>query len=131
MTCRMDGAFIASVGVLALMLVPNETLARSGGAGGGRFASTHSMSSPPGVRSFRHSRRNQVGPFWPAGGGLYDGPSNGEPAADISPPLTNDVRYTYDVPWDWVHRYPPAVLPSDRLYVSSCPTENVTVTGRD
>jgi hypothetical protein len=38
--------------------------------------------------------------------------------------------YTYDVPWDWAHRFPPAVAPSDRPYVSSCPAESVTVTGR-
>ena len=48
-------------------------------------------------------------------------------------PASNDVRYPYtqDVPWDWAHRYPPAVVPSDRPYVSSCPTESVTVPGRD
>ena len=45
------------------------------------------------------------------------------------PPASNDVHYTYkyDVPWDWAHRYPPNVVPSDRPYVSSCPTEIVKV----
>ncbi|MGC0394370.1 hypothetical protein ABIF91_006756 [Bradyrhizobium sp. USDA 241] len=38
--------------------------------------------------------------------------------------------YTYDVPWDWTHRYPPNVVPSNRPYVPSCPTEQVTVPGR-
>jgi len=38
--------------------------------------------------------------------------------------------YTYDVPWDWTHRFPPNVVPSDRPYVPSCPTEQVTVPGR-
>jgi hypothetical protein len=126
----MDAAFIAAVGAVALVLVPIETLARSAGAAG-RFASTHSMSRPPIFPSFRHGRRNNAAVFWPAADGAYYEPSNGEPAVDISPLLINDVRYTYDVPWDWVHRYPPAVLPSVRPYVSSCSTENVTVTGRD
>jgi hypothetical protein len=34
------------------------------------------------------------------------------------------------VPWDWAHRYPPNVAPSAKPYVSSCPTESVTVPGR-
>ena len=132
MMCRMYGAFIASLGLVALMLVPNETFARSGGARGG-FASTHSISRPPGALSFRHHRRNNVGTFWPGDGGFFYAPSNGEPTADVAPALSNDIRYTYtyDVPWDWVHRFPPAVAPSDRPYVSSCPTESVTVRGRD
>jgi hypothetical protein len=133
MTCRMYGAFIASLSVVALMLVPNETFARSGGARGGGFASTHTISHSPVPPSFRHNRRNNAGLFWPAVGGFYYEPSNGEPAVNVAPAPSNDVRYTYtyDVPWDWAHRYPPAVTPSDRPYVSSCPTENVRVTGRD
>ena len=49
------------------------------------------------------------------------------------PPQSGDVHYTttYDVPWDWAHRFPPAVAPSDRPYVPSCPTETVTVPGRN
>ncbi len=48
------------------------------------------------------------------------------------PPASSDTRYTYtyDVPWDWVHRFPPNVTPSDRPYVQSCPSESVTVPGR-
>jgi hypothetical protein len=67
--------------------------------------------------------------FWP--GGDYYGPSEGEPPADVTQPNTGDAHYTYtyDVPWDWAHRYPPAVAPSDRPYVSSCPTETVKVRG--
>jgi hypothetical protein len=52
--------------------------------------------------------------------------------ADVAQPASGDVHYTYtyDVPWDWAHRFPPAVAPSDRPYVSSCPTETVTLAGR-
>ena len=30
--------------------------------------------------------------------------------------MSRDIRYTttYDVPWDWAHRYPPNVAPSER-----------------
>ena len=73
-----------------------------------------------------------MGIFWPADTGFYNG-QNGEPVADAVPPApSNEVRYTYtyDVPWDWAHRFPPNVAPSDRPYVSSCPTESVTVPGR-
>jgi len=39
--------------------------------------------------------------------------------------------YQYDVPWDWAHRYPPNVVPSERPYVTTCPEETVTVPGRN
>jgi hypothetical protein len=135
MTYRMYGALIASLSVVALMLAANETFARSDGARGGGFASRHSISRPPAVPSFRHHRRNRinVAPFWPGVGDLYDAPLNGGPVVGVAPPISNDIRYTYtyDVPWDWAHRYPPTVVPSDRPYVSSCPTETVTVPGRN
>lgn len=133
MKCKMVGALIASLGVAAFALVPNETFARSGGARGGAIASPHSIARAPGALAFRHGRRNHVGAFWPAVvGDSYYGPSGGEPVAEAAPAQSNDVRYTYtyDVPWDWAHRYPPSVAPSDRPYVSGCPTEIVKVPGR-
>jgi len=47
--------------------------------------------------------------------------------------MPREIRYSYteDVPWDWAHRYPPIVIPSDRPYVSSCTSEPVTVPGRN
>ena len=73
------------------------------------------------------------GTFWPGdyGDGTY--PSGGEPYADVPPQTSQDVHYTttYDVPWDWAHRFPPNVTPSDKPYVSSCPVETVRTTGRD
>jgi hypothetical protein len=133
MTYRMYGALIASLSVVALMLAANETFARSEGVRGGGFVSRDSISRPHVVPSFRHHRRNRnlVGLFWPA---LEDyAPLNGGPTVGAAPPISNDIRYTYtyDVPWDWAHRYPPSVVPSDRPYVSSCLTETVTVPGRD
>ena len=128
MTHRTYRALVASLSVVALMLAANETFARSGAAPRAGFAP---MSRPAVAPSFRHHRR--IGrAFWPAVGGFYYDPSNGEPVFDAAPPTSNDVRYTYtyDVPWDWAHRYPPAVVPSDRPYVSSCGAETVTVPGR-
>jgi hypothetical protein len=127
----MYGAFIASLSAMAFMLAANETLARSGAAPRGAFTPAHSNSRLSVARSFRHHRINNAGTLWPAVGDSFYGPSNGEPTADIAQPPSGDIHYTYDVPWDWAHRYPPVVMPSERPYVPSCPTETVTVPGQD
>ena len=131
MTYRMHGALIACLSVAVLILATSETFARSGAASRGGLASTHSISHPPLALSRRHHRRNNA--FWPAAGDFYYEPSNGEPMVDVTQPTSGDINYTHtnDVPWDWAHRYPPAVIPSERPYVPSCPAETVTVTGRD
>lgn len=129
MAYRVFATLIAAVGVTALTFASStETSARSGVTPrGGGFTSPHP--------AFRHFHGRVPGTFWPVtvgyDTGYYDG-ATGEPIAEPAPPISNDVRYTYtyDVPWDWAHRYPPAVVPSDRPYVSSCPTESVTVPGR-
>ena len=132
MKYKMYGALIASVGAVALLLAADGAFARSGGAARAGFA-PHSVSRPFIGHSFRHHRRNDVGAFWPGYDGFYNGPT-GDGVADAVPPPapSNDVRYTYtyDVPWDWAHRFPPNVAPSDRPYVSNCPAESVTVPGR-
>jgi hypothetical protein len=136
MTHRMYGAFIASLSVAALMLGANETIARPGAAPGAApaagFAAPHPMFRPPGAQAFRHHhRRGNVGPFWPGTGGFYDGSPIGEALVDGGQPASGNFHYTYsyDVPWDWTHRYP-LTLPSDRPYVPSCATETVTVPAR-
>jgi hypothetical protein len=135
MAYRMYCAFIASVSAVALMLATNETFARSGVAPGG-FSSARPIPRASAVRSFRHHPRHNIGTYWPGAGGYDYGPSNDERLADVLPdvtqPMSRDIRYTttYDVPWDWAHRYPPNVVPSDRPYVSSCSSEAVTVPGR-
>jgi hypothetical protein len=134
MKYKSYGALVASVGAVALLLAANQAFARSGGASRAGVAPVHSVSRPFIAHSFRHHRRNNTGGvFWPGDEGFYYG-SNGEPVTDaVLPAASNDVRYTstYDVPWDWAHRFPPNVAPSDRPYVSSCPAESVTVPGRD
>jgi hypothetical protein len=91
------------------------------------------MMRPHGLGFHRHG--HFVGGVWIWPGyddfGYGSGPY-GAPAGEAALQQPADVRttYTYDVPWDWAHRYPPNVTPSDRPYVSSCPTESVTVPGR-
>ena len=130
MTSRIYGALIASLGAAALLLAATATFAGPAAARNGGLGAPRSMSHPPGP-SFRHHGRNRLDGFWP-GDGFYDAPSYGDPLAAVPPP-SNDIHttYTYDVPWDWAHRYPPAVAPSDRPYAPGCGTEAVTVPGRD
>ena len=132
MAYRLFGALTACLGAVSLLLAANEASARPATAHGAGFTPTHSISRPHLAQSLRHRGRNHVGAFWPGVGGFYDGP-DGAPMVDATQPASGDVHYTYtrDVPWDWAHRYPPAVAPSDRPYVSSCPAESVTVPGRD
>jgi hypothetical protein len=133
MTYKMHGALIASLGAVALMLPAGEAIARSGAAPGGSVASARAMVRGPIAPAFRHHRRNSGGAFWPGDYGDGSYPSGGEPYADVPPQTSQDVHYTttYDVPWDWAHRFPPNVAPSDKPYVSSCPVETVKTTGRD
>ena len=134
----MYGALIASLSLIALLLTANETFARSGTASRGGFTSAHSMSHLSVAQSLRHFRRRNTGALWPVaadyyGTGDYYGTSGGEPLVDVAQPNSGDVRYTttYDIPWDWAHRFPPMVAPSDRPYVPGCPTEVVTVPGHN
>jgi hypothetical protein len=128
MTYRIYPAFIASLSAIVVMLAANDAFARSGTASRGAFASTHAMAHS--LARGRHHRFNNVGTFWPGDDGFY-GSSSGEPTADVGQPTSGDLHYTYDVPWDWAHQYPPILTPSGRPYVPSCPTQTVTVPGRD
>jgi len=135
MSYRVSGAVIASLSAVTLLLAPDQSVARSGGAmAPAAAAAAPAVRGPvaPGARFHHHRGVRGAWNMWPAGGGFFYDPSGSEGFAGLAPQLSNDVRYTYtyDVPWDWVHRYPPNVVPSDRPYVPSCPTEQVTVPGR-
>jgi hypothetical protein len=136
MMSRSNGALLASLSAAALLLAPSDSFARPGGAAPHGMVSAAAPSAavrPPIAPGARFRGRHNSFVYWPGGGGFFnDGASYSEPFADAGQPVTNDVRYTYtyDVPWDWAHRFPPNVVPSDRPYVPSCPTESVTVPGR-
>jgi hypothetical protein len=136
MTNRIYRALIASLSLVALTLAANEASAANAGAAAPARGAFASMPRPSAAHAFRNHRGHRFfggGAFWP-GDGFY-GPVDGSgPIAGVPPQSeSTDVNYTYkqDVPWDWAHRYPPNVTPSDRPYVSSCPAETVTVPGRD
>jgi hypothetical protein len=128
-------ALLASLGV-ALTLAPSESFGQSGAALGGRYASTHSAPRPSVTRSRVHAsfssrrdhgQRNTGWALWGTTGGFYGisqslQPSDAEPNVDVARSISEHVTYTYDVPWDAVHRYPPVVR-----YASGCRSQTVTV----
>src|SRR5271170_185352 len=120
MRSKINTALIVSLSAVALVLATSETFAASRSARGA-FASAHR----PGTHFSGHHRRSQGAIGWLGDDGVYYGP-NGE---ELTPPASGGARTgdTYDIPWDWAHRYPPAAARSDRPYVSSCGAETVTV----
>jgi len=128
-------AGIATFGTLALALSANVAFAEAGAGNHAAMASAPSIarpnSHPFAARPLRHHPRNNVGGFWPPfADTVYE--TNRAPVLEYPPQTSADIRYTYtyDVPWDWVHRFPPNVVPSDRPYVPNCSAEVVTVPGR-
>jgi hypothetical protein len=133
MAYRVVGALVAAVSFVALVGAAEESFARSGaGPAVAGAAVARPIAPAPTARPFRHHHgRTGFGGFWPTAGGYYDGASyGGAPAIDVTQPSNVHYTYTYDVPWDWVHRFPPAVVPSERPYAPSCTTEVVIVPGR-
>src|ERR1700754_3369243 len=115
MAYKMYGALLVSLGVVALVFATSETFARSGAAHAGGAASAHPVFRPSlAGRSLQHQhrRRDNAGGFFLGGDGGYGyGYGNGyggygEPGADAAQPGSGDTRYTYtyDVPWDAIHR---------------------------
>jgi hypothetical protein len=133
MTYRKLAALVA-VGAVALVFATNETVARPGGVAVG--AAPHAgvgtvRPAPHAINGFRHRGRNTGGYFWPGYGDAYGAYTPAD--APVTSPLggPNEVHYTttQDVPWDWAHRFPPNVTPSDRPYVPGCGSESVDVGG--
>jgi hypothetical protein len=128
-------AFIASLSV-ALTLAPSESFGRSGAALRVKSASTNSTFRPSAMRSRVHAnfssrrdhgQRNTGWALWATAGGFYGinqnlQPSDFEPNVDVARSISEHATYTYDVPWDAVHRYPPGVR-----YASGCRSQTVTV----
>jgi hypothetical protein len=136
MTYRKLGALVA-VAAIAFAFATNETVARSGGvaAGAAPHAGISTVRPAPHAfngHGFRHRGRFGGGFYWPGYGDAYgaDAPLAAVPTkGPLSGPDEVRYTYTYDVPWDWAHRFPPNVTPSDRPYVPGCGTESVDVGG--
>lgn len=128
-------AFIASLGV-ALTLAPDQSFGGSGAVPGGKSASRHSASHsstmrPRGHANFSslrdHRQRNAGWAFWPTAGSFYGIDQSVQPSIvatnmDTTRSISQHVTYTYDVPWDAVHRYPKVYE-----YASGCRSQNVSV----
>ena len=127
MMSKVSWALVAFLSAAALMLATSDTSARTGAAGRGGIAS-HAF-----FARHHHLHRND-GAFWPGVGDFGNtAPTDGGPYAAVTPPTYDGPRYTcsYDMPWDWAHRCPPAVAPSAKPYAPSCPTEVMKFPGRD
>jgi hypothetical protein len=132
MSIKMYGALIASLCAVSLICAPDASFA-AGPHGGSSSARSHSHSrfhSP----FARHRNRIDNGfvAFFPDDnyyGDYYNQPPGGP--AGLTQPIPNDVgnANANEIPWDWAHRYPPLVVPSDKPYVASCPTETIKVPG--
>jgi hypothetical protein len=131
MTYPVSRTLIASLSGLVLLLAAGETFAAGPGAGHGGAMTAHPAFRSGMGRNFGHHRGRHGGAFWPGyvyGDGDY-GSAPVEPGAEVPSSASGDVHYTYtyDVPWDQVHRFPPNVVPSNRPYVQECTTQTVTV----
>lgn len=134
MAYGMYGALIASLGVVAVTVVPNEAFADPAARPVEGSVLSKPAFRPSAGRPVQRHRGHNARAFWPAGtAGYFYEPPYAESGVDVVPPVSGDVRYTYtyDVPWDWSHRYPPAVAPSDRPYVQDCTRQTVKVPRRE
>ena len=127
MKCRMFPALIATVSV-AFAFSSSNTF---GGSVAGHARTSHPSHLTPHhqspARSLLHQKQRNFGAFWPASGDYLCEPNGGP-----EEPISGDIHYTYtyDVPWDAVHRYPQVVTPTVpvvRPYVPGCPAQSVTV----
>ncbi len=88
-----------------------------GGHARGGHTGHHAMA---GSRGFRHAGWG----LWGYGPAVYASPSAGVEPVGVGA-LSEHVTYTYDVPWDAVHRYPPALRPYE--YAQGCHTQRQSV----
>jgi hypothetical protein len=127
----MTPKLTASLLAVPLLLGPSAASAAPAATRAGPAAVAHQGPGAPHGRPQIHRRGHGHG-FWPGVADGYYGPSYADPVAEPAPAASADLRHTYvyDVPWDWAHRYPPAVAPSDRPYVARCTDQAVTVPRR-
>ena len=139
MTSKVSAAFVMSLG-MALVVSSNETFAGSGTAPGPAAASMHTPFIRPLTRAHDHHNVRHIGRFRPLVGSPFWGPWNGQRDLELAPVVSGDRNYNFtyklDVPWDWVHRYPPSFFespaippppPAPVIYNPGCPAQTVTV----
>ena len=137
MVYRTYWLVLASVSATLASLSATNALAQAQAGHPGAMVSQASaarpVSRPIAARPFRQHPRNNVRGFWPLVGDTAYSAPDGQAVLAYPPQTSADVHYTYtyDVPWDWAHRYPPNVVPSDRAYVPSCSVDPVIVPGRN
>jgi len=141
MTSKTSAALVMSLGV-ALAFSSSETFGASATAPAA--ASTHT----PFIRSLPRAHNPHIGrnvrPFRPLVGTPFWGPWSwdGQRDVEFAPVVSGDRNYNFtyklDVPWDWVHRYPPSFYespalppspPSPVIYNPGCAAQAVTVPG--
>jgi hypothetical protein len=135
---KISAALVASLGAAMLTLPATSVSAQWAHTPRNAFAATPVPPfTRPFARPFRHHHRPFIGSgafYWPGYGDDFGAPSYGTPPLEAAapPPASNEVTYTYkyDVPWDWAHRLPPNVMPSNRAYAPGCTDQAVTVPGR-
>jgi hypothetical protein len=133
MTYRKLAAVIA-VGAIALVFATNETSARAGGVGVAAAPHAGIVTTRPAPHvsnGFHRHGRFVGGYYWPGYGDDYGAyaPTDAPITSPLAGPAEVHYTTTQDVPWDWAHRFPPNVTPSDRPYVPGCGSESVDVGG--
>jgi hypothetical protein len=133
MTTRKFAALAASASAIVLVFAATEASARTAGAPAhGAIGAIGGVRPfvPHGLHGLRHHHgRDNGGAFWPGYGDGYGAYPTEPMTAPLRGPNEVHYTYTYDVPWDWAHRFPPNVTPSDRPYVPGCGSEAVDVGG--
>ena len=127
LTGKVCAASIAAMAALATAATPAfaasaaapaaASSAHAGAGHGGMHRAAHVIAHARGVR-------NAGWGMWGYGPAVYGVPQSAaiEPAASVGA-LSQHVTYIYDVPWDAVHRYPPAAYE----YAQGCHTQHQTV----
>jgi hypothetical protein len=111
-------ALIAALAAALSAAASSSFAAGSGAPGaavsGATHGGSHARSAHAGHNAMAGSRgsRNAGWGLWGYGPAVYGAtqPAGVEPVASVGA-LSEHVTYTYDVPWDAVHRYPPAMRP--------------------
>ena|SRR5579871_3286649 len=123
MKCRLFGMMIAAAGAITVAVAVSD-------ASAGPRSVSHAGAAPAhSAPFFHHHHRPQGAVAWP-GDDSFDALPYPETLTGGVPPGPDDGTVgarREEIPWDWVHRYPPSVAQSDRSHAPGCRTEAVSV----